>query len=79
MADGICQPDCNVLACLWDGNDCDGIESKEDKEDQRDAFSRTLDFVMILFEKTLKAGSQRNWFPHMPFMFDIELIEGTIN
>lgn len=79
MADGICQQECNVLACLWDGNDCDGIEAQDDEEDQRDAFSRTLDFVMILFEKTLKSGSQRNWIPHMPFMFDIELIEGTIN
>ena len=25
MSDGNCDQDCNLLACLWDGDDCDGI------------------------------------------------------
>ena len=25
MSDGNCDQDCNLLACIWDGDDCDGI------------------------------------------------------
>ena len=25
MGDGKCDKECNTLACLWDGDDCDGV------------------------------------------------------
>ena len=26
-----CDPDCNSLQCLWDGNDCDAVIAQQDK------------------------------------------------
>ena len=26
IGDGTCDEECNTLACLWDGDDCDGVE-----------------------------------------------------
>lgn len=25
MGDGTCDQECNTIACLWDGDDCDGV------------------------------------------------------
>ena len=25
IGDGTCDQDCNTIACLWDGDDCDGV------------------------------------------------------
>ena len=76
MGDGTCDQECNNLACLWDGDDCDGIIPPGDEKDHRPAFYQSLDFVNVLYEKTLTEGSERNWIPHVPLMFDIEIIKG---
>ena len=76
MGDGTCNQECNSLACLWDGNDCDGIVPPGGEKDQREAYFQSIDFVNVLYEKTLTQGSERNNLPHIPCMFDIEIIEG---
>ena len=76
LSDGICQTECNMLSCLWDENDCDTIQPSDENIDKRSAYFQTIDFVNILFERTLTKGSTRNWIPHMPMMFDIHIIKG---
>ena len=73
----MCQSECNRLICLWDDNDCDDISPSDENSDNRILFLQTLDFVNILFERTLKKRNfTRNWIPHMPIMLDIEIITG---
>merc|ERR1712131_392745 len=74
LGDGICDQECNTIACLWDGDDCDGVIPKGGEKDQRPTFYQTIDFVNVLYERTLTEGSERNWMPHVPFMFDIDII-----
>ena len=77
LSDGMCQSECNRLICLWDDNDCDDISPSDENSDHRILFLQTLDFVNILFERTLKKRNFiRNWIPHMPIMLDIEIITG---
>ena len=76
MGDGTCNQECNSLACLWDGNDCDGIVPPGGEKDHREAYFQSIDFVNVLYEKTLTQGSERNNLPHVPCMFDIEIIKG---
>ena len=76
LGDGQCNQECNSLACLWDGNDCDGIIPLGGEPDQREAFYQSVDFVNVLFERTLTQGTERYYLPHVPFMFDIEIIKG---
>ena len=76
MGNGKCDQECNTLACLWDDNDCDGIEPLGGNKDNRIAYFQSLDFVSVLYEKTLLQGSERNRIPHVPLMFDIEIIKG---
>ena len=58
-------------------NDCDDISPSDENIDHRIAFLQKLDFVNVLFERTLtKRNLTRNWIPHMPIMFDIEIIKG---
>jgi len=74
LGDGTCDKECNTLACLWDGDDCDGI-APEGSQDKRSTFYQSVDFVNVLFERTLTEKSERNWLPHVPFMFDIEIVK----
>ena len=76
IGNGKCDQECNTLACLWDDNDCDGIEPSGGNKDNREAYFQSLDFVNVLYEKTLTEGSERNWISHVPLMFDIEIIKG---
>ena len=76
MGDGICNQECNSLACLWDDNDCDGIIPLGGEKDHREAYFQSIDFVNVLYERSLTQGSERNNLPHVPYMFDIEIIKG---
>ena len=76
MGDGICNQECNSLACLWDDNDCDGIIPLGGENDHREAYFQSIDFVNVLYERSLTQGSERNNLPHVPYMFDIEIIKG---
>ena len=44
MADGKCDTECNRLSCLWDGNDCDGVESSLDKDRRPTYFKVEFEF-----------------------------------
>ena len=35
FSDGCCDELCNTVACLWDGNDCDGVTPKGGERDHR--------------------------------------------
>ena len=35
FSDGQCDEECNTLACLWDGDDCDGVTPKGGEPDHR--------------------------------------------
>ena len=76
MGDGDCNQECNSLACLWDGNDCDGVIPPGGEPDHRPAFYQSIDFVNVLFETTLAEGTKRYDVPHVPLMMDIEIIKG---
>ena len=78
IGDGTCNQECNSLACLWDGNDCDGIIPPGGEKDHRETFFQSIDFVNVLYERSLTRGSERNNLPHVPYMFDIEIIKGKI-
>lgn len=75
MGDGTCDQDCNLLACLWDGDDCDGIAPDGGENMRRSTFYQSVDFVNVLFETTLTKKSERNWLPHIPIMFDIDIMK----
>ena len=47
-------------------------------KDKRSTFYQSVDFVNVLFERTLTEESERNWLPHVPFMFDIEIVQGKV-
>lgn len=32
LGDGTCDKECNTLACLWDGDDCDGVTPEGSQE-----------------------------------------------
>ena len=76
IGNGKCDQECNTLACLWDDNDCDGIEPLGGNKDNRVAYFQSLDFVSVLYERTLRAGSERNKIPHIPLMFDSDIVQG---
>ena len=76
MGDGKCDQECYTLTCLWDDNDCDGIEPTGGSQGHREAYFQSLDFVSVLYEKTLKGKSERNKIPHIPLMCDIEIVKG---
>ena len=42
MSDGICDDECNSLACLWDGDDCDGIAPPGGETDHRPGFYQVV-------------------------------------
>lgn len=45
MGDGTCDKECNTLACLWDGDDCDGVTpggSQEQGSSDRSVKARVL-------------------------------------
>ena len=46
--------------------------------DKRPTFYQAIDFVNVLYERTLTEGSERNWLPHVPFMFDIDIVTGSV-
>ena len=59
LSDGTCDKECNTLACLWDGDDCDGIAPEGSQEQ---GFSK-LESVnrRILYEMSVRCfvrGSQ---------------------
>ena len=51
---------------------------KGGEKDKRPTFYQAIDFVNVLYERTLTEGSERNWLPHVPFMFDIDIVTGTV-
>ena len=59
-----------------DDNDCDGIIPLGGEKDHREAYFQSIDFVNVLYERSLTQGSERNNLPHVPYMFDIEIIKG---
>ena len=61
----------------WTKNIFNKLE-KGGEKDFRPTFYQTLDFVNVLYERTLTEGSERNWLPHVPFMFDIDIVTGTV-
>merc|ERR1712131_338284 len=69
MMDGVCDQECNTLGCNWDGDDCDGIEPVGGETDHRPAFYQAIDFVNVLYERTL-VKDKRHWLPHIPYMFN---------
>ena len=74
LNDGTCDTECNRLSCRYDGADCDGIDTPE-FEDERDAahstmFYKSIDYTNILLNEKFNSNRWRLWIPHMPFMFD---------
>ena len=53
--------------------------SEGGEKDKRPTFYQAIDFVNVLYERTLTEGSERNWLPHVPFMFDIDIVTGTVS
>ena len=47
-------------------------------KDKRASFYQSIDFVNVLFERTLTEKSVRNWLPHIPFMFDVQIAQGKV-
>ena len=45
-----------MKGCNWDGDDCDGIEPVGGETDHRPAFYQAIDFVNVLYERTLVKG-----------------------
>ena len=52
MAKGKSDTECNRLSCLWDGNDCDGVASSQDK-DRRPTYFK-VGFELNETQKILK-------------------------
>ena len=45
-----------IKGCNWDGDDCDGVEPVGGETDHRPAFYQAIDFVNVLYERTLVKG-----------------------
>ena len=73
ISNGRCDVECNSLACLWDGNDCDGVDAPNDK-DKRPTYFKTLDFVNTLYELNLKHNGTRYKMHHTPLMVNREIM-----
>jgi len=73
MSDGNCDQECNSIGCFWDGDDCDGITPPGGEKDHRPAFYQAIDFVNILYERTL-TENKRHWLPHIPYMFNRKIM-----
>jgi len=74
MSDGQCHQGCNILQCLWDGNDCDGVMPKGGETDPRPTYFKALDFVHTLFEMKLSPGATRYKLPHVPIMINTQIM-----
>ena len=46
----VCDPECNLLECLFDNGDCDG-EDNPDQPMTGEPFYRSIDFVNLLFNR----------------------------
>ena len=47
MSDGVCDSECNSLACLWDGDDCDGVIPPGGEKDHRPGFYQVILFDFV--------------------------------
>jgi len=74
FSDGVCDQECNTLGCLWDGDDCDGVVPPGGEKDHRPGFYQAIDFVNVLFEKKLLPGAERYWMPHVPILFNKQIM-----
>ena len=45
------------------------------EKDHRPAFYQAIDFVNILYERTL-TENKRHWLPHIPYMFNRKIMRG---
>ena len=49
IGDGTCDKECNTLACLWDGDDCDGVAPEGNQEhgssDQDQSLTDSLEIL----------------------------------
>ena len=70
----MCDQECNTLGCLWDGDDCDGVVPPGGETDHRPGFYQAIDFVNVLYEKKLLPKAERYWMPHVPIMFNKEIM-----
>ena len=65
---GICDPECNLLACLYDNDECDQIDNP-DEPFTGEAFYKSIDYTNLLFNHKFHVDERkRRWLSHMPFM-----------
>lgn len=71
----VCDPECNLLECLFDNGDCDG-EDNPDQPMTGEPFYRSIDFVNLLFNRKFNLDERhRQWIPHMPFLFSKSILK----
>jgi len=75
-----CDMGCNLLACLYDNDECDQIDNP-DEPFSGEAFYKSIDYTNLLFNARFNVDQRkRRWLSHMPFMirksivFDLQSI-----
>ena len=60
--------ECNLLACLYDNNECDHIDNPNESFGD-EGFMKSIDYTNLLFNSRFEIDQRkRRWLPHMPFM-----------
>ena len=74
---GQCDSECDLFACGYDDNDCDGVDNSiaDAYQNSKELFYKSIDFTNILFKNKLNLDNPwRKWIPHYPFMFQKSII-----